>query len=333
MSNFKKILVFGAGVMWGNQKDKLRKKYDVVALVDNDLKKHNSMIDDLKVISPSDLSNYNYEKILLLVEAKREVIKQLLELGVSKSDIIFGFENVKNITSIKILEDCSVEVEISTIKVLLKSKSDFIIFNEIFVMEDYQFDFPSEKMIIFDIGMNIGLASLFFAMKDNVKKIYSFEPFKETYNRALDNFNKNTDKTKTKIQAFNFGLAKSDANLEIIYNEQLSGGMNIFNNISTVGNKEEIEVRNVIDVFLPLFEKHSNDDIILKVDCEGAEYEIFDALAESGLLQKVKGCIVEFHGHRKEYLENIFSKNGFAYSSRYDNYLVEVGFIHAFKIA
>jgi hypothetical protein len=36
--------------------------------------------------------------------------------------------------------------------------------------------------------------------------------------------------------------------------------------------------------------------LVAKIDCEGAEYQIIDALAEAGLLEKVDAFLIEWHG-------------------------------------
>ena len=53
---------------------------------------------------------------------------------------------------------------------------------EILVDEVYSFDCTGDAIVI-DIGMNRGIASLYFAAKDNILNVYAFEPFGPT--RAL----------------------------------------------------------------------------------------------------------------------------------------------------
>ena len=56
-------------------------------------------------------------------------------------------------------------------------------------------------------GMNIGITTLFYASKENVDKVFSFEPFMPTFSGAKQNVNLNKS-TLDKIEVNNFGLAK-----------------------------------------------------------------------------------------------------------------------------
>ncbi len=50
-----------------------------------------------------------------------------------------------------------------------------MIFTDIFNNDNYNMNIGADSIIV-DIGMNVGIATLFFALKQNVKKIYSYEP-------------------------------------------------------------------------------------------------------------------------------------------------------------
>ena len=47
--------------------------------------------------------------------------------------------------------------------------------------------FPPRDTCVIDIGMNLGLTTLLFANRETVKEVHSFEPFVETYQRAMAN--------------------------------------------------------------------------------------------------------------------------------------------------
>src|SRR6185312_6672086 len=50
----------------------------------------------------------------------------------------------------------------------------------------YNLIVPTEKKIaLIDIGMNVGITSLFYASKPNVEKVFSFEPFVPTFNMTV----------------------------------------------------------------------------------------------------------------------------------------------------
>jgi hypothetical protein len=53
-----------------------------------------------------------------------------------------------------------------------------------------------------------------------------------------------------------------------------------------------------------------------KIDCEGSEYEILDALDQANLLNKFKIVIMEWHEKGPEKLETYLRKNNFTIFSR-----------------
>jgi hypothetical protein len=83
---------------------------------------------------------------------------------------------------------------------------NFYVVQELFAEGVYSIHLNTEKIVVCDIGMNVGIASLYFAGVNNVTKVYSYEPFPETYQRALANFSLNP-LLKDKILPRNEGVA------------------------------------------------------------------------------------------------------------------------------
>ena len=93
------------------------------------------------------------------------------------------------------------------LQLYIETPEEFFIIKEVFIEKDYNL-LSQESFVVFDIGMNIGISSLFFGLKNNVDKIYSFEPVVPTYDQALHNLDLNPSYSN-KIDAFNFGLGGS----------------------------------------------------------------------------------------------------------------------------
>lgn len=51
----------------------------------------------------------------------------------------------------------------------------------------------------------------------------------------------------------------------------------------------------------------------MKCDCEGAEYEIFYRLEQTGLLKKIDAFVMEWHCDRRSEIQQIFDRNGYMY--------------------
>lgn len=181
----------------------------------------------------------------------------------------------------------------------LTSGEEILIVEEVFFAGTYDF-YCKEDATVIDIGMNVGIASLYFASNPKIRRVISFEPFKQTYEAALQNFKLNPQLAE-KIEPNNFGLASSDQTLEVEFWEGMKGSMSI-HGLQEWGEKkgrvhrETISVRASSDVLGPLCRASGDELIVLKVDCEGSEYEILPDLCKSGLLPNFSIVMVERHG-------------------------------------
>lgn len=179
--------------------------------------------------------------------------------------------------------------------------------------EEYDFDMDGEDCVVIDVGMNIGMTSLYLARKDFITNIYSFEPFVPTFSQAQNNLDLNKKLAK-KITAYNFGLSDKDDVLTISYNPTLPGAMSSMPNKSATSDnthEEKIEIKRASDILGPLFKQHNDRKIMMKIDVEGAEREILPDLAKSGLLKSVDLIIMEYHDNYYEPLIELLQKNGF----------------------
>ena len=147
-------------------------------------------------------------KVINIKKKEIEINSQIEKLGIiSNRSLLFKsfslFEKLKrNFPELKIEEEgCGFLMSFENLKLYIESPEELFILNEVFIDADYNF-LANEKTIVFDIGMNIGIASIFFANKINVSKVYGFEPVEETYKQAIKNLEYNP-KLKDKIETFN----------------------------------------------------------------------------------------------------------------------------------
>ena len=219
--------------------------------------------------------------------------------------------------------------------------TDIPVIREVFCGQDYVFkNNINQKTIVIDMGMNVGIASLYFASRENVTNVYSFEPFTPTYTRALENMKLNPDFAK-KIRPFNFGLGKENKTLEIPYCSEYSGDMSTtidrleheekYHDKTHV--QEKVEIKKTSEVLSPIFDSLTNECVVLKIDTEGAEFEILESLDCESLLEKVDFIMMEFHFRSPQPIEDILTKNGFIviYRNLY-NESAQVGLMYAANI-
>ena len=169
--------------------------------------------------------------------------------------------------------------------------------NEIVNKNEYILsNFKNKKNKIFiDIGANIGIASLIMAKLNPDSIIYSFEPFKPVYDLFVKNIEHNNIKN---IIPFNLAISnKTQDNIELICSPYCSGNGTIYaNNLFTnvhLGEPNKSIISTIeFDEFIDKY--NINEIYLLKIDCEGAEYDI---IYDSKKIKEnlIKNIVGEFH--------------------------------------
>lgn len=165
----------------------------------------------------------------------------------------------------------------------------YVVFNELVCHEIYNNNFicVEENDIVVDIGFNYGLFSV-TSLSKNPLKIIAFEP------------NPNLVKTFT-------GFFKNDSVIELhqkavsgyngkaIFFENLDPGMStIYQELDrgSAGDSYDVDVISFNDFII---KNKINRIDYLKVDCEGAEYDIFDSMPNEYLCNNIKKIAIEYH--------------------------------------
>ena len=192
-----------------------------------------------------------------------------------------------------------------------------LIFTEYFL--DYYSNFPIDynNRVIIDIGANSGDTALYFASKG--AEVYAFEPVKEYYEMALKNFELNS-KLSENIKIYNKGVSYKTGKISI---DSLQSALGYIKN----GTPYEVDIISLESVM----DKIKID--LLKMDCEGCEFEII----ENTDLSSFNEIIFEYHSKiaRKNH-EKLIKKlenEGFTIkiSSVFNYNIDELGLIYAYK--
>lgn len=308
-----KVIAFGAGNFFESRKTEIEKEYDIVVFCDSDIQKKGTLFNNKKVISVEELDCYPDFDILITSRFKYEIIEQLLEIGVDENKIhVIKSEWMENTTTIRV-RGGGIELCRNGITVILCNELEEMIFREIWYLEEYNVNLNSDSIVL-DVGLNVGFAALFFANKEFVKKVYAFEPDRVVYDKALLNIKLNK-KISDKIETFNVACADKYKKETYIINPNISAGMlkqrgGIDENYKTVS----VECVDSACVFGAIIDEHyGKNKIIMKCDCEGAEYEIFNRLEESGYFNKIDVFVMEWHAGRRKEIEEIFHRNKYVY--------------------
>jgi len=178
------------------------------------------------------------------------------------------------------------------LKVKLRSRTtDIQAFANVWLAEEYKqkgFEIQKDDIII-DIGAHIGLFALYVSQFCSKGKIFCFEPVSENFQLLLENIQINDLKN---VNAFNLAVLESEKDVKIHLNEDKSAHSFYETNLN-FENVKSISLKKILD---------SNDISIcnlLKLDCEGSEYKILEALPDQYFNNIEKICL-EYH---------IFDKN------------------------
>lgn len=204
---------------------------------------------------------------------------------------------------------------------------------EVFLNKAYALNFSYDAALI-DIGLNRGIASLYFATYPNIKKIYSFEPFKPTFELAQRNLELNPLLSE-KINAFNVGLGKAEVTLELPYMAKVTGGMSTTHDVCKGEiniRKETVVIKDAAKEITPILEENKNIHIIVKCDCEGAEFEIFERLNEEKLIGNIDVILMEYHLNNPDGMVSVLTNNGFAVRTKVLSKKMSTGYIYAVRM-
>ncbi|BFI73750.1 hypothetical protein YN1_7370 [Nanoarchaeota archaeon] len=163
--------------------------------------------------------------------------------------------------------------------------------------------------IILDIGASNSDSSIFFAV-NGAEKVIALEPFPESY--EMGKFNIEINNLGDKIILLPYALSDKDRYSEfyISTSNPNANSLKPTEFIKEHGTtfKEKIKVKTIS--LKTLIENYKIDRIyLLKMDCEGCEYEIIRNLPIE-ILNKIDNIILEFHNHPQD-IPEILKKAGF----------------------
>jgi FkbM family methyltransferase len=140
--------------------------------------------------------------------------------------------------------------------------------------------------IIIDIGCNVGFFSIMMAKIYPLIKIYAFDPMPGNISVFQENLRLNNI---TNVICYRCAVSGKSGNIKMIYSPDDLGGSSAYATRS--GSLKEIEVQSI--TLDEIFELFSIDKCrLLKIDCEGAEYDI---IYNTSVMNKIENVVGEFH--------------------------------------
>ena len=151
--------------------------------------------------------------------------------------------------------------------------------------------------VLIDCGSNLGQGYEDLKQKLGINsdwKIFMFEPNHSCYKKLILKYqNKN-------FKIFNKAVHSSNeiVRLFIPKNDEYSVSSTVYNEFHNSkynqvwDNYTEVESTDLIELITSL---DFSDDIFLKLDIEGSEYDLLEKLIQNNILVKIKKLYVEFH--------------------------------------
>jgi FkbM family methyltransferase len=185
--------------------------------------------------------------------------------------------------------------------------TDMQIFNEVYLYKEYtpkNFDiYPNDNII--DIGSHIGIFSIYAAKKAYKGKVYAFEPISSNYSILKKNISLNSIKN---IIIENKGISNKRGKKKIYINKDPGG-----NSSYIYKNGDKNIISNMTTLQRIIKENNISKVNLLKIDCEGAEYDILLNCPDNIFL-KIERISLEYHFFKDKnpkILANFLRKKGY----------------------
>jgi FkbM family methyltransferase len=203
-----------------------------------------------------------------------------------------------------------------------KSRGDFAVLKEIYRRKDYEeFDLENYQVMI-DVGGHIGAFSVKYS--DHADKIISYEPNPSTFSLLEKNLYINE---VNNVVPLNKALSHRKGEIELYSNStSLRSSTKIKESNTSTKNVKTESLKHSLEKI------DSKENTLLKLDCEGAEFDIIGK-TDKETLKKLDAIFIEWHGkagNPNKLIERLRSV-GFKIKSTKDlrNIQNDVGFIYA----
>ena len=180
---------------------------------------------------------------------------------------------------------------------------------EIFLKEDY--GAMPDNAVIVDLGANIGVFSVYAATTAHNVTVYAYEPSQEFCDLLVDNVRLNhQDKA---VQCFNLAVA-GKAEIRTLYVEGTDFYFPTLLGNDNQKTQETIAVK--CTTLADIIESNKLGKVdMLKMDCEGAEYEIL-YLTPPAYFTRIQEIRMEYHHidtevRNVEHLKKFLTENGY----------------------
>ena len=184
--------------------------------------------------------------------------------------------------------------------ILSGHRLDIVVLFQVFCEQVYPTD---PDTVVLDIGGNIGLFALYAAFS-GARKVYAFEPNREAYRLMLENIGRNSLQT---VIAPHHNAVTSKSGDVVAIPKGASPQNRIAYGPASGDEYESVQTISVDDIV-------KREGIacvhLLKMDCEGSEYDILAGISNA-TFSKIRRIIVEYHDGRVRQIDEDLKRHRF----------------------
>lgn len=254
-----------------------------------------------------------FSKLIKLKDKeKRSLVKKIISKKLWKINYVFiNFIN-------KFIKNNSGDVKLKNGKLLrlnINSYVEYYRYKSFFTKEPETLkwleEFCIDDNIMYDIGANIGIYSLYYSiLAENKEKVFCFEPESNNYQSLNHNIYLNK---LDNILAFNSGISEKNS-----YDSLYVGNFNAGNSGHNIGSKSsqlnsEVTIKQGIFTYTldSLWQKYNLPfPNVIKIDVDGFEPNIIEGAKETLKDTRLKSILIEID-KENEFLKDIIEENGF----------------------
>ena len=185
----------------------------------------------------------------------------------------------------------------------------------------------SRKPIIIDIGAHIGTFSVNAAKKYPQARIFSFEPDELNYDKLIKNIKVNNVQN---VVPYHKAVGTTNGTILLYSNNYGNFGTCSSSSITTGPRSIEVPSITLENIFK---ENQIEECDLLKMDCEGGEYDII-LRSNEDVFKKIRTIALEYHiieEHKVEDIVSFLKNNGYQILLRENKFNNNFGFIYANK--
>lgn len=177
-----------------------------------------------------------------------------------------------------------IQTPIGPLRIMLYSFHDFLTLNEIFCRKDYGSHTNHLKCVL-DLGSNIGISILYFLSRNDNVKVYGYEPVPENAKKLCEQIQANHLETRLHF----YEEAVCDFSGRSQFGVEITGRYGGID--KNFPKKIDVQCADINHVIENILIKENYIDI-LKIDTEGTEKRIFEAI-DSDLCKRIHLIYVE----------------------------------------